>query len=280
MQTNYRPVPNNENTKAKQQNYHLLESNTPIQAQQPSPRPPPPPPPPPPLSPPSNPQQPIQTWQPQQLQQKIVYINNVPSLAAMQPQPQPQPPPPPQPPAHQAPADSRCNGKQNAIYREEYDCSAFYICEISTAGQTRIHTFKCPHGLVFNMDECTCDWPLPTRQCVIPLTNNFCKLTGPDESKRSSSSYMVYQRVEPPLPPMPTWPSAFTCENREKGLYRDPYDCSKFYYCQILTTAGLTIKHDFSCPNGLHFNLYNCQCDWPFNSNCNLNGVSMLCSGF
>lgn len=137
------------------------------------------------------------------------------------------------------------------------------------------------------MQGCTCDWPSADRPCVVPLLQNFCKETGPDESNKqqienyaTTSSYRVYQRVEPPLPPLPTWPSIFTCENREKGLYRDPYDCSKFYYCQILTTAGLTIKHDFSCPSGLHFNIYNCQCDWPFNSNCNSNGVSTLCVGF
>jgi hypothetical protein len=74
-----------------------------------------------------------------------------------------------------------------------------------------------------------------------------------------------------------------------KGLYGHPYDCTKFYYCQITHKAGqpkpIITRHEFviffflllninyfiffyifcfkSCPNDLHFNVLICQCDWP-----------------
>ena len=41
------------------------------------------------------------------------------------------------------------------VTREPADCSVFYQCN-NEGGK---HTFHCPAGLVFNLDQKVCDWP-------------------------------------------------------------------------------------------------------------------------
>lgn len=52
----------------------------------------------------------------------------------------------------------------------------------------------------------------------------------------------------------------FTCTST--GYFRDPVDCSKFYYCQG------TYRNDFVCPAGLYFVPAAVACDWPQNVKC------------
>ena len=173
--------------------------------------------------------------------------------------------------------DNKCLGKNNGIYRDEFSCSDFYVCETNS----RIHKFKCPNGLMFNMQDCTCDWPRADQPCVIPLLNSFCKETGPDERQPDYNTPSTYQNpYVAPSTQAPIWQSPFSCQNKETGLHRDPFDCTRFYYCQLLTGTenGLVvIKHDFNCPSGLHFNLNSCQCDWPTQNGCNTNYFATLC---
>jgi hypothetical protein len=186
--------------------------------------------------------------------------------------------------------DTRCNDKRDGIYREEYDCSSFYICETAES-KHRIHKFTCPTGLVFSMTECTCDWPKGDTHCITPLLSSFCRETGPDQMQKASSlsestvseaetlqSVYLLNQILASIP--------FSCKNKEIGLHRDALDCSKFYYCQRLSSYTDIVKHEFFCPDGLHFNTVTCQCDWSASSNCvnnNLNGgyliTSVYCPG-
>ena len=232
-----------------------------------------------------------QGWQ---NQNQIYQAPPVPQYQAPAPQYQPPPPPPPPPqyipPPPPAPPqaqpqiyqpaqtydNNKCQNKQSGIYREEMDCSAFYICEaIDSQTNARLHKFTCPQGLLFSMDECTCSWPSDQGPCV-PLTNSFCRQTGPPPGSQQNQE-VGYE----PLP-SPSYPTSFSCYGKEKGLHRDAQDCNKFYYCQIYTASNtndlVVIKHDFSCPAGLHFNVYRCQCDWPAENSCQLTGnTNTLC---
>jgi hypothetical protein len=166
------------------------------------------------------------------------------------------------------------------LIRDEFDCTSFYICE-SQNSLSRVHKFTCPPGLFFSMMDCTCDWPKPELPCISPLINTFCKEIGNDSlstSSTSSEQQKIEQKVQSILllnqilSKIP-----FSCTNREIGLHRDALDCSKFYYCQSLNSE--IVKHEFFCPSGLHFNINNCQCDWPAQSKCmsnNNNGNVLL----
>jgi hypothetical protein len=154
------------------------------------------------------------------------------------------------------------------------------------------------------MLECTCDWPRESMPCVRPLYQSFCKETGPDEkqkykykeSTKPTSSYskfdvpdymvhnkkpQVYQTVFEPQPVYSFTSTAFNCQGKMMGLHRDPYDCTRFYYCQIYfpgnSLAPISIKHDFICPSGLHFNSKKCSCDWPLINGCHDNNLETLC---
>ena len=180
--------------------------------------------------------------------------------------------------------DTRCSSKRDGIYRDELDCSSFYICETAET-MHRIHKFTCPAGLVFSMYDCTCDWPKPELPCISPLLSSFCKETGPDnlaklgggedkEAQTLSSIYLLNQ-ILASIP--------FSCKSKEIGLHRDALDCSKFYFCQRLGSNIELVKNDFYCPDGLYFNAITCQCDWPANTACvsnNLNGGMLISSAY
>lgn len=54
--------------------------------------------------------------------------------------------------------------------------------------------------------------------------------------------------------------SQFVCPS--DGVFRDPKNCSKFYVC-----SG-TSAFDFTCPNGLMFDLKTNTCNWPSQVDC------------
>lgn len=162
----------------------------------------------------------------------------------------------------QTQAESKCASKQSGTYREENDCSSFYVCEYRDNG-LQYHKFQCPPGLTFNMNECTCDWPNESqRPCIVPLYNTYCvkREQQQQQQKFASEARTDYQFKQQAVPIAPII-QPFSCFGKQNGLHRDPYDCTKFYYCQI--TDLIVIKHDFNCPSGLTFNYRNCQCDWP-----------------
>lgn len=227
----------------------------------------------------------------QQIQQQQINYNvqtNPPPPPPYVPSIQLPPPPPPAPVVQtpqnvwNQPMDNKCNNKPNGIYRDEFDCRAFYVCEtasVSTgqaSGGTRTHKFSCPTGLTFSMTTCTCGWPGPDSPCVVPLHNSFCKETG---AEKKWVEPVPAQTVQTPI----VWYSGeFNCQNKQDGLHIDPYDCTKFYYCQLLTagsSSGTVMRHEFKCPSGLHFSSTTCQCDWPKTNGCTFyTGYSTFCA--
>ncbi|RNA25654.1 acidic mammalian chitinase isoform X2, partial [Brachionus plicatilis] len=191
-------------------------------------------------------------------------------------------------------AKKKCDGKANGIYREENDCSAFYVCE--NKAQQELHEFRCPDGLIFSMRDCTCDWPQIHSPCIIPLLETLCKATDIKENNENE----VFTKAIVSFNPTTTNPTTklillstmvtqqfqqefkkneiFTCSNKQQGTYPDPYDCTKFYYCQPMSNIAKILAHEFKCPHGLHFNVNICRCDWPVNKNCKIpNHISYPC---
>jgi hypothetical protein len=203
--------------------------------------------------------------------------------AAPSPPPQlPQPYQPPQDNNYQFQVQSnslldniKCIGKQNGIYRDELDCTLFYVCETAeNNNQPRLHKFACPSGLVFNMQECTCDWPSMLRPCIVPLLNSFCKSSPNIPVQRSEIQPTIndnHQFMASAAPKVQQIP--FSCYGKQIGLHRDYYDCKKFYYCQITMPSmsnayPIVMKHDFVCPSDLDFDITKCRCDWPSTKSC------------
>ena len=56
----------------------------------------------------------------------------------------------------------------------------------------------------------------------------------------------------------------FSCKNKRKGLHRDPFDCTKYYYCE----NNFSSDKSYTCPTNLIFNMNGCYCDSYNSSNC------------
>lgn len=54
---------------------------------------------------------------------------------------------------------------------------------------------------------------------------------------------------------------SFNCINKKKGLYRDPLDCSKYYFCDEPHITGAQNTKAFKCANNYIFNLKSCNCE-------------------
>ncbi len=57
----------------------------------------------------------------------------------------------------------------------------------------------------------------------------------------------------------------FDCKNKRLGLHRDPYDCTKYYFCSNKnfnnTISQEIITKAFSCQPNVKFNMNGCFCD-------------------
>ena len=157
------------------------------------------------------------------------------------------------------------------MYRNENDCNSYYVCT-----EKQLYKFACPSGTTFSMEHCTCDWPTSTTQCIAPLLANQCSKSEKKETPVNKVAETVGEGVEEP------W-SAFTCKNKEKGFYRDPLDCTKFYYCEIFNkpaplTGQTIIKNDFYCPNEYHFDVFTCKCGSPTSNSCSKYALTTYCT--
>lgn len=186
---------------------------------------------------------------------------------------------------------NKCVGKINGIYREEDDCSSFFVCD--NKAQIKLHEFRCPEGLIFSMSDCTCDWPKLHQPCIIPLPNTLCKATDitsttVENINITKTTTRINQLITKPIvfsnidlqkiKQTFTNNEIFTCLNKQQGTYPDPYDCTKFYYCQPVFNNIKMVTHQFKCPHGLEFNVNICRCDWPMNNNCKIpNHIAYPC---
>lgn len=56
-------------------------------------------------------------------------------------------------------------------------------------------------------------------------------------------------------------PDTFSCINKQRGMHRDPFDCTKYYFCDESST-NLRVKVDaLECPKKSMFNMNGCFCD-------------------
>ena len=72
-------------------------------------------------------------------------------------------------------------------------------------------------------------------------------------------------------------PDTFNCTNKQKGLHRDPFDCTKYYYCldntgneeffEFFGKKNTALSTDliqtkvYMCPKDTIFNMNGCFCD-------------------
>ena len=169
---------------------------------------------------------------------------------------------------------------RNGIYRDRYNCSIFYFCEGDDLNSLRYHIFFCPPGLEFSMNGCTCDWP--TGHACQSMGETFC---SSHPSTTISTTTTLSSAAPPTLPSgQSNMPQSamlalsglgqllgvsggstpiFDCAGRQSGLYRDMYDCTKFYFCTTNNqpTDNSALRYDFVCPTNYAFSMTTCRCE-------------------
>jgi len=158
---------------------------------------------------------------------------------------------------------------RNGIHRDRSNCSIFYYCEGEDAKSLRYHIFFCPPGLEFSMAGCTCDWA--TGQSCQTNGDTFCgnhytttTTTTTLAPYIAPSSMNVLNNLGQLLGISGGRTSTFDCSNRRSGLYRDVYDCTKFYFCTTndQTYDGTLLRYDFVCPTNTIFSMTTCRCEY------------------
>ncbi|CAD7080519.1 unnamed protein product [Hermetia illucens] len=194
--------------------------------------------------------------------------------------------------------DPYANPLKTTFIRHPTDCSKFYMCQFG-----RKHETQCPDGLHFNIESSECDYPELAKCEVIPGTTarpSICPAEGyetkgfPDvcskfvqcveglvyvrscpkglfwsESEKRceyahKSECMKGQSVLSPgedndeVTYVPDCPHVLD----EDAFVAHPNDCTKYFQCW----NGNAFLRE--CPQGLHWNAEDNQCDWPSRANC------------
>ena len=172
---------------------------------------------------------------------------------------------------------ARHRAGRHGIYRDRTNCSIFYFCEGDDLSSLRYHIFFCPPGLEFSMDACTCDWP--TGRLCQPTSETFCVTHGSVTTTttttatetttttilsniRQSAMFALSGLGELLGISVGSTP-VFDCAGRRSGLYRDMYDCTKFYFCTTTNQGpdGALLRYDFMCPTNYAFSMTTCRCE-------------------
>ena len=186
-------------------------------------------------------------------------------------------PTPPAPVAHQTHnAEYICvrhRAGRNGIYRDRTNCSIFYFCEGDDLNSLRYHIFFCPPGLEFSMDACTCDWPTG-RQCqstgetfcvshASTTTTTTTTTLATISSNIPQSAMLALNGLGQLLGVSGGSTPLFDCAGRRSGLYRDMYDCTKFYFCTANNQPSdeTALRYDFICPANYAFSMTTCRCE-------------------
>ncbi|CAF1022242.1 unnamed protein product [Adineta ricciae] len=173
-------------------------------------------------------------------------------------------------------AEYICTGHlagRHGIYRDRRNCSIFYVCEGHDLNSLRYHIFFCPPGLEFSMDACTCDWPTG-RPCQ-STGETFCVAQTPATTSTTTATAALLSPNVPQsavialnglgqlLGTSGSSSPVFDCTGRRAGLYRDMYDCTKFYFCTTNNqpSDGPLFRYDFVCPTNYAFSMTTCRCE-------------------
>jgi hypothetical protein len=169
---------------------------------------------------------------------------------------------------------------RHGMYRDRTNCSIFYFCEGDDSTSLRYHIFFCPPGLEFSMDTCTCDWP--TGRSCQTTRDIFCATKPATTSTTTTTTASTIRNY---LQQSQTnllgglghlmgisggSTSLFDCTGKQSGLYRDRYDCMKFFFCTTHspTSNGALLRYDFMCPTNYAFSMVTCRCELERNRNC------------
>ncbi|UJR30602.1 hypothetical protein I4U23_018127 [Adineta vaga] len=163
---------------------------------------------------------------------------------------------------------------RHGIYRDRRNCSIFYVCEGNDLNSLRYHIFFCPPGLEFSIDACTCDWPsgrscqtTGETFCVVPTPATASTTTTTTLAAISSnipqSAVIALNGLGQLLRTSGSSSPVFDCNGRQSGLYRDMYDCTKFYFCTTNNqpSDGPLLRYDFVCPTNYAFSMTTCRCE-------------------
>ncbi|KAK6171602.1 hypothetical protein SNE40_019753 [Patella caerulea] len=163
--------------------------------------------------------------------------------------------------------DQSCIGKKDDFYPNPTKCSSYYICANSVKFEV-----SCGPGLYYNRFNKYCDRKENVNCLQAPAPPNAESSKPPrhaftSQQPSSTAEDLKHNNNGFPtnsLPKLSTRRPAEFCSRRSDGLYRDPYNCSKFYQCSFAQT------HHMSCGPATVFNEEMGYCDHPFNvPNCN-----------
>ncbi|XP_050394203.2 chitotriosidase-1 [Patella vulgata] len=159
--------------------------------------------------------------------------------------------------------DQSCVDKKDDFYSNPTNCASYYICANSVKFEV-----SCGPGLYYNKFNKYCDRkenvnclqaPAPPRQS---LTSEEPSRTS-KQLEHNNNGFPTNSVVLPEIRLSTLRPTEF-CSRRSDGLYRDPYNCSKYYQCSFSQT------HHMSCGPSTVFNEEMGYCDHPYNvPNCN-----------
>ncbi|XP_023243664.1 probable chitinase 10 [Centruroides sculpturatus] len=152
--------------------------------------------------------------------------------------------------------------KKDGYFQDPDDCQKFYNCDNGKAAQ-----LTCGPGTVFNEKLKVCDFPNNVKwKKVIYETikeKGYVWFLLPYECYvQTFHNYLGYiMEIQLLLLTLlPYLSSAYICG--EDGYFRDPDDCSKYYWC----VKG--IAEEYNCAGKLVFNEKTKRCEWPENVDC------------
>ena len=182
---------------------------------------------------------------------------------------------PPPPVAHQTyNAEFICSRHRmgrNGIHRDRSNCSIFYNCEGDDLNSLRYHIFFCPPGLEFSMNGCTCDWP--TGRSCHTTSDTYCSVKTTTTTTTTTTTPKLFYAPQLDINGLHDLghllgisggaTTLFDCTDKQSGLYRDLYDCTKFYFCTTNTASsdGALLRYDFMCPPSHAFSMITCRCE-------------------
>jgi hypothetical protein len=116
------------------------------------------------------------------------------------------------------------------IFTSPYDCGSYFQCTLERTSYEK----QCASGLYFDHEKSVCNWPDQV-DCQVGQD------VGQNNDAQGGQIVVVKSASSP-------------CRQLANGLYSDPEDCSKMFWC----TDGRQAKS--SCPDGTYFDPYFATC--------------------
>ncbi|GJQ76556.1 hypothetical protein Trydic_g2254, partial [Trypoxylus dichotomus] len=135
---------------------------------------------------------------------------------------------------------------------DQSDCTQFFKCDNGVPV-----LFTCPDGLYFNPTINICDFP---QDSGCDTSNVPVETNPPDEQTEPAAEEPTEGPDVPDYDvPIGDCPSV---ESENATLLAHAYDCGRYFECAF----GVPVL--MYCPEGLHYNIELCVCDYPQGANC------------